>query len=356
MKPPDHPVPSGDRRMAQLLQAALELGGHTVEVVSRLRVHDGKGDIWRQAGFRLEAAAEIARLEKRRPADAWLTYHIYHKSPDLIGPAVTQAWGRPYLVAEASVAAKGVKGPWAAFYAEALDAIRRADAVLMPNPDDREGLQAAGVATTRMHDLPPFLDAGAFAAPVACTPMTGTVRLLAVGMMRPGDKLASYAALAAALRLLADSPGWTLAIAGDGPARDDVRRLFEFLGDRVTFLGVVAEADLPAVYAAAHLKVWPAVNEAFGMALLEAQAAGLPVVSCRHRGVPAVVTDGMTGLLVEPGNTQAFAAALHRLIADDVMRQTMGMAAGEWVRRERGLERAATVLNAVLAAVTAARS
>ena len=83
---------------------------------------------------------------------------------------------------------------------------------------------------------------------------------------------------------------------------------------RVRFAGAVPHAELPALYAAADLYLWPAINEAYGMAFLEAQAAGLPVVAGRTGGVPAVVADGVTGLLTPIGDAAAFAAAVARLL------------------------------------------
>src|SRR3546814_1436926 len=77
---------------------------------------------------------------------------------------------------------------------------------------------------------------------------------------------------------------WQLVVAGDGQARDAVMQAFTWaLPDRVRFLGLVQPEVMPALYAACDLLVWPAVNEAFGMVLLEAQGAGLPVVAGRSR-------------------------------------------------------------------------
>src|SRR5437868_734111 len=112
LKPPHHPVPSGDRTMARLLIAALEQAGHTVEVAALLRSRDGCGDPARQARLRRLGARLAARYVRRRGGDAaprpelWFTYHLYYKAPDWLGPAVADALAIPYVVAEASLAAK----------------------------------------------------------------------------------------------------------------------------------------------------------------------------------------------------------------------------------------------------------
>jgi glycosyltransferase involved in cell wall biosynthesis len=172
--------------------------------------------------------------------------------------------------------------------------------------------------------------------------------MLAVAMMREGDKLASYRLLAEALRGLPD-PDWQLVVAGGGPARGAVETAFAWAGaDRVCFLGEVPPDDLPGLYAACDLMAWPAVNEAYGMALLEAQAAGLPVVAGCCGGVPAIVRDGETGILTGPGDAAAFAAAVHGLLGDSAARQRMAGAAAAAVVSGHGLDSAAKQLDAIL--------
>ena len=106
MKPPDDPVPSGDRKAARMLAAALELAGHRTVLASRLVTWIAEPDPARDAVLAAAAAAEIARLREAwtsgpdRP-DAWLTYHLYHRAPDLLGPAMADALDIPYLVVEA---------------------------------------------------------------------------------------------------------------------------------------------------------------------------------------------------------------------------------------------------------------
>jgi glycosyltransferase involved in cell wall biosynthesis len=174
---------------------------------------------------------------------------------------------------------------------------------------------------------------------------------LAVAMMRPPDKVASYNALAASLARL-DDLGWQLLIVGDGPARAEVEsRIERAAPGRARFLGEMDLAALAPVYAACDVFAWPAVNEAYGMAMLEAQAAGLPVVSSNLRGVPDVVIDGRTGLLAPPGDEAAFAACLRELLVATDRRTAMGRAAIDFIAGERGIDVAAQRLSEALGRV-----
>lgn len=353
MKPVDHPVPSGDRQIARLLVRALAAADHRVEIASRFSSRDGLGDAARQARLRdigSRLAERLVRRYRARPAHerpaAWLTYHVYHKSPDWLGPVVTDALAIPYIIVEASSAPKRADGPWDIGYRGANAAIARADAVLTLNSDDAACLAPVMAESAWHHHLLPFVDADRFAA---SSDHRATIRdtfarrcrwdpdipwLLAVGMMRAGDKEASYEVLAKALFDLGDDP-WQLLVVGGGPKRAEiVRRLTAAASDRVAFLGEISGDDMPLVYAACDLFVWPAVNEAFGMALLEAQASGLPVVAGNQRGVPDIVSPGVTGLLPVAGDSRAFSEAVRRLLRDDALRRSMAQVATRRVREK----------------------
>ena len=371
LKPPDHPVPSGDRLVARLLMAALTRGGHDVELAARLRTWDGTGDAVRQARLRAIGARMAIRLVRRYRAtpptarpQAWFTYHLYHKAPDWLGPAVADALGIPYLVAEASIANKRAGGPWRTGHDAAIKAIARADAILSLNAADEGGLRPWVPDESRLHRLAPFLDPAPFAAAqtarvnhrvaLACGLGLDLAQpwLAAVAMMRAGDKLRSYTLLADALRRVADRP-WQLVVAGDGPARPEVEAVLSALGrERVRFAGRLDETTLPGFYAAADLYVWPAVREAFGMSFLEAQAGGCPVVAGAEGGVPGIVHDGETGLLTPPSDAVEFARAIARMLDDEKLRRRMGAGAMRRVAADHGIDGAARALGAILARVT----
>lgn len=366
LKSPTHPVPSGDRSMARLLLRALEGAGFEPVLASGTRSLDLAGDPDRQRAIRARAEAEADALVARwRTAPAperprlWFTYHVYYKAPDWIGPRVADALGIPYAVAEASRAAKRARGPWAVGHGGTEAALDRADVIFVLTQADREGLERARPPGQRLVPLPPFIDLAGWTGPAAPAPRpaTGATRLLTVAMMRPGDKLRSYALLARALARLQERP-WTLDLVGDGEARPEVERLFAgFAPARLRWHGAVEDqAALAAHYAASQLLVWPAVNEAYGMALLEAQALGCPVLAGACGGVASVVRHGETGLLAPCGNAEAFARALAALLEDRPELARMGDAAWRFVREERTLPAAARILRAGLDAVLEGRA
>jgi glycosyltransferase involved in cell wall biosynthesis len=366
LKSPDHPVPSGDRTIARLLIAALKRGGAEIEIASRLRsrLADAGESQQRAMAAKGEAAARRliakyrARPKRARP-QAWFTYHLYYKAVDWIGPKVADALDIPYCLAEASHAPKRAEGSYAFSHAACEAAIRRADAIFCLNPVDRVCV-APLVGKRRLIDLPPFLDIAAFTKGM---PGRDAARrqiaqahgvdpdqpwLVAVAMMRKGDKFASYRLLAEALQHL-DRP-WQLVIVGDGEARGDVERVMRPVGGGVFMLGAQPQAALPAIYAACDLFVWPAINEAFGMALLEAQCCGLPAVAGAWGGVPAVLVDGKTGWLSAPGDATAFSADIDFALDADL--RGFARAAWENARKKHDIAAAAAALMRGLAKVS----
>ncbi|MHA1569442.1 MAG: glycosyltransferase family 4 protein, partial [Alphaproteobacteria bacterium] len=329
LKPPSHATPSGDRRVARLLIEALRAAGHEVEIASRLRSFDKLGDAGRQQSLKRRGAGLAQRLIQRyrraakgqRP-DLWFTYHLYYKAPDWLGPTVTSALGIPYVIAEASHAPKRGAGPWALGHRAVAGAVRQAAGVFNLNPGDAECLAPLLGKTAKQVALDPFLDPAPFGAAAAQRPAhRGALArrldldpqspwLVCVAMMRAGNKAASYRRLAEALPRLGGRP-WQLIVVGDGEARAATQaRLEEAAPGRLRFTGELPAEALPAIYAAGDLFVWPAVNEAFGMAILEAQAAGLPVIAGNTPGVAGIVADGATGRLVDAGAPDQFADAV----------------------------------------------
>lgn len=359
LKSPDHPVPSGDRQLARLIVRALHMRSHEVEIVSRLRSFDRAGDVARQRrigelGRRIAERLDARFRRLRNAPDLWFTYHVHHKAPDVIGPAVTSALAIPYVIAEASVAPKQRDGRWSIGYAQSVAAIRAADGVVALNPVD-----VAEVARVREPDamglvLPPFVDVAALAALAQMTRSTeprASLRLITVAMMREGDKLASYRLLAQALRNATAVP-WELVVVGDGPARREVEAAFADIDrQRVRFVGERAPAEIVTLLSRSDLFVWPAIGEALGLALLEAQACGIPVIAGDTGGVSSIVADGRSGCLVRVRDVQAFADATTRLLVDIELRERLSREALAYVQQQHDLPIAAARLDRFLGEV-----
>ncbi len=382
LKAPTHETPSGDRRMGRLLIEALTLGGHAVRLASDFRSFEGQGDSEVQARIAAAGRAEVDHLlqtyQNAKPEtlpEIWFTYHLYYKAPDHLGPVIARALNIPYVVAEPSYAPKRAGGLWNDGHRAVGEALAQAAAMLCLTRHDMACvaplIDAAGAPEERLRHLPPFLDAApylaaggqrtaarqALAAQTALDP--NKTWLIAVGMMRPGDKMESYRRLREALQHLAGDnwvgDDWQLITVGDGAMRDEVKALFDTLHvggvddvQRVVHLGAVDPEQMPATLAAADIFVWPAAGEAYGMAMLEAQACGVPVVAGNIRGVPEVVQNARTGLLVAENDPILFAQAIWRLMSDDDMTAEMRKAAQHFVKTERSVARAADILKQAL--------
>ena len=335
LKHPDHSVPSGDRAMARGLKTAVIAAGYAVSTASTLRSFLAKPHAARQAEILDEAAREIEAIAARwksmsteaRPA-IWLTYHNYYKAPDLLGPTLSRCFSIPYVLAEASHAAKRAE-VWGVWHEAASLATRRADTHLCLTARDKLGIASLIRPDAQVVDLPPFIDLEGL--PLAGRGQRpGPVRLLTVAMMRSGDKLLSYQFLARSLAHLPDID-WQLTIVGDGPARHEVASAFTACpADRLIWRGQLPREAIVEEIAGADLFVWPGFGEAFGMAYLEAQAMGLPVVALDVAGVSSVVRHGHTGLLVPEHDPIRLAEALRTLIQQASERVRLGTGQPRW--------------------------
>ncbi len=351
MKPIDHPVPSGDRTMGRLIVRALELAGHEVEVASTFRSWraEGSENVTREVKeLALNEVRTIAErwVERGEVPDIFLTYHLYHKAPDWIGPYLCAKFNIPYVVVEASRAPKRQAGNWALGFNAADAALAQANQVVALTNSDAQCLKEV-LKEDVLTVLPPFIETAKFEVSHSVTKGSadGKIRLLCAGMMRPGDKQFSYMVLSAALKQIVDLP-WRLTIAGDGPARGEIEPLFD--RERTEFTGLIPWQEMPGLYRAHDIFVWPAIREAFGFVFLEAQSCGLPVVGGRVFGVPDIVEEGTSGLLSDEGDAAALAQNLMSLIKNPHKRENMGMAAIENIQKNHSLEAGAKGLDAVL--------
>jgi glycosyltransferase involved in cell wall biosynthesis len=153
---------------------------------------------------------------------------------------------------------------------------------------------------------------------------------------------------------------WTLTVVGEHADADHVRSVrtraeSAGIGDRVDLVGRLSDADLAAVLARGHVLAVPSRYEGFGIVYLEGMSFGLPAVASTAGGAPEVVTDGETGLLVEPDDPAAVADALSRLAGDRDLLARMGRAARRRYEAHPDWEETTTRVRSLLAGLVDGR-
>lgn len=157
----------------------------------------------------------------------------------------------------------------------------------------------------------------------------------------------------AAARLALQFPDMRFRVVGEGPERPVLEKLARRLGleTRLSFPGY--RADLPDCLAQMDIFVLPSLTEGLAITLLEAMAAGCPVVATRVGGVPEVIADGATGRLIPPGDDAALAAAVAALARDPEQAARLAAAARVQVGRRFTLQRMLTETEAIYSALLA---
>ncbi len=213
------------------------------------------------------------------------------------------------------------------------------DRVIAISDGIRDVLLDEGVAPQRLRCVRSALDARPWLRPVDRVAMRRQFGLdddaFVIGVVAQLIRRKGHRHLFDALRTLhSERPGVRVLLFGQGPLRGELesRAARDGLASVVRFVGF--RDDLPRWMGGLDVLAHPADREGLGIALLQAQAAGVPVVATRAGGMPEAVSDGVTGLLVAPGDVAALADALRTLIDDAALRERMGQAA-----RARVLER-----------------
>jgi glycosyltransferase involved in cell wall biosynthesis len=212
-----------------------------------------------------------------------------------------------------------------------------ADAILAISLGVRDALLRSGVAADRIRVVPSGIDLTPFETPwdraairAALGVPPDAVLVLQVAALAPHKSQTDL--LKAASLLQARVPFLEIWIAGEGPLRDALEREHASLrlDDRVRFLGF--REDVPDLLRAADLFCLSSYLEGMGTSILDAMAAGLPVVATRVGGIPEAVQDGVTGLLVPARSPEALARAIADLAGDPARRKEMGERARDRVR------------------------
>lgn len=224
------------------------------------------------------------------------------------------------------------KGP--AQLALQRQAYRCAHAVVANSGAAADRLRREGIAPSRIHVIPNGISLDRFASAREPRPIR---TLLTVANLR--KEKAHEVLFAALARIAPRHPSLRLRVAGDGPRAQELRALAASLGvaDRIAFLG--HREDVAALLAEADLFVLSSRSEAFPNSVVEAMAAGLPVVAAGVGGLVELVEPGRTGVLVPADDPASLASALDSLIASPERARQLGEAARAEIARRYSFDR-----------------
>ncbi|MFN8574907.1 MAG: glycosyltransferase family 4 protein, partial [Gemmatimonadaceae bacterium] len=126
----------------------------------------------------------------------------------------------------------------------------------------------------------------------------------------------------------------TIDVVGEGPLGSEAREAAKRFGlaDRVQWLGALPQQALPDLYRQASVLAVPSLDEGLGLAAVESQLCGTPVVAFDSGGIGETLQNGVTGRLVPSGNVAAFTEALQSILGDPRAAHAMGRAGVEWAR------------------------
>ncbi|MBP6964204.1 MAG: glycosyltransferase [Armatimonadetes bacterium] len=348
-------APEFDAGRFRVIVCVLQPGG-TLE--NRLEAADVK---YHSFGFRLRSAPlavlRICSFLKRERVDV-LHMHMYHAA--LYGRIAGLLARVPVMITTDH--GKGMwKKPWQVAFErymvrhtalrigvsqDVADIIRNRERV----PDDKLIVVRNGVNAERFR-------AGEAERASVRTELGVTEHTFLVGTLaRLVEPKALHVMIEAVSIASKDVPGIRLLIVGDGPLRAELDKCASDLGvrDGVIFTG--ARSDVPGLLAAMDVFALSSIREGLPISLLEAMAAGKPIVATRVGGIPDVIADREDGLLVEPDAPQAFADAICDLAADADLASRLGQRAAEKAESDYSVKATARKLEEIYARLSAGQS
>jgi glycosyltransferase involved in cell wall biosynthesis len=351
----DGPLPA----LTPLLASALRDLGCEVEILPWGRRQEGES-VWRKL---VQRPADLWRARRRldaQPVEV-VVIHTAHSWTTLVRdiPLVLAARGRRRAVVlhfHGSYSGRLIAAGRPAFKLASSLLLAFSDAALVLSSEEQREWRAFHsrgrfeVVRNPVRPAPPLETAPARSR--FAIPGTDPIALFVGRLIEAKGILDLVAALAAQS---AAAP-WHLLVVGDGPLEQEVRRRAAQAGvsSKLTLTGYLRGDDLRAAYQVADLLALPSYSEGLPLVVLEAMAAGLPIVTTGIRGMADHLRDGVNGRLVPPGDPAALAAALARLLGDGEERLRMGRANREQVAAFSP-ERVGCDYLAVLRAVVAAR-
>ena len=311
------------------------------------------GHVPREIAFALSAKAALTRLYTQAGVDVVLCHG--HPVAALAAGSLWRSLRIPYaLITHGDIfdRPKGTYDPQLTWFYQQVTrpAYRGAALVVALSPRMRDLALRGGVAPERVVVIPNGIDPSEIGlderAPPPARAPAARLELLYVG--RLSVEKGVDVLIAAAGLLKADGVAFRLRLAGSGPEEARLRMLVtqSQLDAQVVFLGPVPRLAMGALYQSADVVCVPSRSEALPTVALEAMTAGVAVVGCAVGGIPSVIEEGVSGLLVPSQTPRAMAEALHRLGRDPPLMRRMG---------EAGRQRSARVFNWLDIGATLAR-
>lgn len=322
------------------IAAALARRGHAVEVITLADDPDAGGDYPFPVNRIRRGMSRIPRMIRTVDAVAAsaLKADIIYANGLFIEAAVAAAWTRKPLLmkivgdwAWERAHNRGAGGSsveefqsrpqplrWEAVKRLRLAVTRRADRIITPSRYLLEIVAAWGVSISKIAVVYNALETPPEAEPASLPPFAGRT-LITVG------RLISLKGVDALLELIRDRRDLRLLVVGDGPERSNWESLAKDLdvAERAIFTGSVTRGQVTAYLKAADAYVLNSLHEGLPHILLEAFAAGLPVIATASGGTKEVVEDGVNGLLIPPRRKDLLAAAVDRILSDPGLRGSL---------------------------------
>jgi phosphatidyl-myo-inositol dimannoside synthase len=280
--------------------------------------------------------------------------HCGHVNAAVVARKLKRRYGTPYLL---WTHALEIMDEW--LRASILPAMLDANVVITNSEFTRAFVASAGVPQSRIVKIRPGADPARFRPGLDCRDLARRLRvlgrptLLTVSRIVKANRYKGHDVVLRALAgVAARIPDVAYVIVGEGDDLDYLERLAREYGVRenVIFAGRVSDEELPLLYNACDAFVMCSradrgrrgtLAEGFGIALVEASACRKPVIAGKSGGVPDAVLDGVTGLLVDPSDSDAVAAAIVKILSEPALAKTLGLNGREWVEAEMNWTRAA---------------
>ena len=283
-----------------------------------------------------------------------LVLHCGHVNAAVAARKLKHRYGTPYLL---WTHALEIMDEW--LHASIFPAMLDADLVITNSEFTRAFVASAGVPQSRIVKIRPGADPAHFRPELDCRELAqrlgvfGMPTLLTVARIVKANRYKGHDIVLRALTTVKRAvPDVNYVIAGEGDDLGYLDRLARECGVRenVIFAGRVSDEELPLLYNVCDAFIMCSredrtrrgiLAEGFGLALLEASACGKPVIAGQSGGVPDAVQDGITGLLVNPVDSEAVAAAIIKVLREAGVANTMGENGRKWVESEMNWTRAA---------------